>query len=72
MQTGAIQVGNEILKKKEGFDFRKINYLDTYKKNQNFTFLQSICLIAAYLAGSNKESLDLKIFTRNQVKIRKF
>ena len=59
------------MKSKDGFDYKRINYLDTYKNNQNFTFLQSLALIAAYLAGSNKETLDLKLFTRNQTKVKK-
>ena len=64
-QAAAItQVGNEILQKKEGFDYKRINYLETYKNEQNFTFLQSLCLIAAFLAGSNKEAMDSRIFTR--------
>ncbi len=49
---------------KKCFDYRTINYLETYNKNINFSFLQSLCLIAAYLAGANKESFDPKIFTR--------
>ena len=60
------QVGKEILKSHDGFDYKRINYLDTYKNNQNFTFLQSLCLIASYLAGANKEALDSRIFTRSQ------
>lgn len=57
-------MGNEYLTKADHFDHRKINYLETYKKNINFSFMQSICLIAAYLAGANSEKHDGKIFTK--------
>ena len=44
------------------FDYNKITYLSDFKKNVNFSIMQSLILIAAFLAGRNKESLDQKIF----------
>ena len=61
-QQQIVQVGKEMLEQEHLFDYRKINYLETHKKNINFSFMQSLCLISAYLAGANKESLDSKIF----------
>ncbi len=61
-------VGKELLKEVDLFDFRKINYLQTHKKKINFSYLQSMCLIAAYLSGANKETMDSRIFTKQQHK----
>ena len=61
-------VGKELLKEMDLFDFRKINYLQTHKKKINFSYLQSMCLIAAYLSGANKETMDSRIFTKQQHK----
>jgi hypothetical protein len=54
------------------FDVKKINYYENHKKNVNFSFMQSLCLIGAYLAGANKEQIDNRIFSnRVQGKMRK-
>jgi hypothetical protein len=34
--------------------------------------MQSIVLIAAYIAGQNKESLDMKLFQKDNTKLRKY
>lgn len=67
-QQQQTQVGKELLKEVDLFDYRKINYLQTHKKNINFSYLQSMCLIAAYLSGANKEAMDSRIFTKQQHK----
>jgi TolA-binding protein len=54
LQPGSQQ--NEIM-----FDFRRINYLETSKRNLNYSYMQSICLIAAYLSGAVKENHDTKV-----------
>ena len=51
-------------------DFNEINYLEDFQKDINFSFLQSIALISAYICGINKESYDLKIFENKGGKIR--
>jgi hypothetical protein len=63
--------GQMLSQRQDLFDFRKINYLETYKRNINFSYMQSLCLIGAYLAGANKEKIDNKIFVKTQQKIRK-
>lgn len=52
------------------FDYKKITYFEDYKKNINFSFMQSMVLISAHLAGHNKESMDGKIFSRERSKYR--
>jgi len=51
-----------ILDSRETYKFDQITYLQDYKKNVNFSFMQSIILISAFIAGSNKEATDIKIF----------
>lgn len=53
------------------FDHRKINYLETSKRNLNYSYMQSLCLIGAYLAGAVKDKLDVKIFCKAQHKMRR-
>lgn len=52
-------------------DFNEITYLEDYQKDINFSFLQSLVLIAAYICGLNKESQDIRMFeARNETKRR--
>lgn len=52
-------------------DFHEITYLEDYQKDVNFSFLQSLVLIAAYICGINKESYDIKLFeNRSGAKLR--
>lgn len=46
----------------ETYEYDLITYLEDHKKNRNFSFMQSLILIAAYIAGSNKESTDARLF----------
>lgn len=69
-QKATVTVGETLSQRTDLFDFRKINYLETHKRNVNFSYMQSLCLIGAYLAGANKEHWDLKIFQKNQQKFR--
>ena len=57
-------------KNQDSFNARQITYLNDYKKSINFTFLQSMALIAAYVTGMNKESLDCKLFDKDKSKMR--
>lgn len=50
------------------FKYDEITYLRDYKINSNFSFLQSIILISSFLAGSNKESTDTKLFEMDRSK----
>jgi len=59
-----------IEKNQDCFNAREITYLNDHKKSINFTFLQSMALIAAYITGSNKESLDCKLFDKDKTKMR--
>lgn len=52
------------------FNHKEITYLQDFKKNVNFSFMQAMALIAAYIAGTNKESMDGKIFDRDRSKLR--
>ena len=54
----------------ETYDYNHITYLQDYKKNSNFSYLQSIFLIAAFIAGSNRESTDIKLFEIDKSKFR--
>lgn len=51
-------------------DHTEITYLSDIKKQVNFSFMQSMALIAAYIAGMNKESSDIKLFDKSQQKHR--
>ena len=51
-------------KRSERWDIKKITYFENYKKNVNFTYMQSMCLIAGYLAAANRECLDQRMFMR--------
>ena len=57
-------------KSQDSFNAKEITYLSDHKKSINFTFLQSMALIAAYATGSNKESLDCKLFDKDKSKMR--
>lgn len=52
------------------FDYRTMSYFEDSKKNLNFSQMQSIILIGAYLAGQNKESMDVKLYTQDKSKMR--
>lgn len=47
-----------------------ICYLEDFKKQANFNFLQSMALLAAHIAGTNKESIDTKMFQVDRAKLR--
>ena len=63
-------IGEKRVTADSGFNFREITYLQDSKKNVNFSYMQSLALITAYVAGSNKESLDLKLFERDKAKMK--
>jgi hypothetical protein len=44
--------------------------LQDFKRNSNFSYLQSIILISSFIAGSNKESTDIKLFEIDKSKFR--
>ena len=54
----------------EVYKYDQITYLQDFKRNTNFSYIQSIVLIAAFLAGSNKESGDIKMFEIDKSKSR--
>lgn len=63
---------NSVLDKEkdEPMNHREITYLRDLKKSVNFTFMQALALISAYVAGMNKESMDMKLFERSGTKSR--
>jgi hypothetical protein len=54
----------------DSFNQREITYLNDFKKAINFTYMQSIALIAAYIAGMNKESMDCKLFEKDRSRMK--
>lgn len=52
------------------FKYNEMKYLDDYKKNLNFSYMQSLVLISAYVAGSNKEAQDTRTFLKEASKSR--
>jgi hypothetical protein len=54
----------------ETYKYDQITYLQDFKRNTNFSYLQSMVLIAGFLAGSNKESGDCKMFEVDKSKQR--
>jgi|TARA_B110001450_G_C17401600_1_gene391966 hypothetical protein len=52
------------------YQYDQITYLQDYKKNANFSYMQSMVLIAGFIAGSNKESTDLRLFEMDRSKFR--
>ncbi len=68
-ESKKIIIGNDQLNKKV-FDPQKITHFEDYKKNLNFTYMQSLFLISAYIAGVNREALDSKMFLKSAQKIR--
>lgn len=52
------------------FKFNEMKYLDDYKRNLNFSYIQSLILISAYVAGNNKEAFDTKMFLKELSKSR--
>jgi len=57
--------------KEETYQYDQITYLEDHKKNRNFSFMQSLILIASYIAGSNKESTDVRIFEMERQRHRR-
>jgi hypothetical protein len=47
------------------FEWEKINYVEDMRKNINFDYMQSLALIAAYIAGVNNESADTRLFEKS-------
>ena len=47
------------------FKYDEVTYLDDFKNNVNFSYMQSMALIAAYICGINKESTDLRMFEKS-------
>ena len=52
------------------YQFDHITYVQDVKKNMSFSFIQSIILIAAYCAGSNKEQTDINLFQIDKAKYK--
>ena len=50
---------------KDVFDYKEITYVKDMKKQMNFSYMQSLALCAAYITGTNKESLDLRMFEKS-------
>lgn len=46
----------------EGFNFKQIKYEGSEGSEANYGYMQTMILVAAYIAGVNKESTDLKMF----------
>jgi hypothetical protein len=42
-----------------------INYLETYKMNINFSYIKSVCLVAAFVAGFNRDIMDQRFFLKS-------
>ena len=59
-----------MLDQDETYEYNQITYLQDFKRNSNFSYLQSIVLISAFIAGSNKESTDVKLFEIDKSKFR--
>ena len=47
------------------YEWQKINYVEDLRKNINFDYMQSLALIAAYIAGINNESADARLFEKS-------
>jgi len=52
------------------FEYSTIQYLQGNSSKQNFSYIQSIVLIAAFIAGSNKESSDVRLFDHDRSRYR--
>lgn len=55
----------------EPYLYNEISYVKEYKKEINFSYMQSMILISAFIAGSNKETTDLRLFEVDRSKYRK-
>ncbi len=51
------------------WNHKEIAYLKDFKQALNFTFMSSLALCAAYIAGLNRESVDCNMFTKVTKKI---
>eukprot|EP00347_Sterkiella_histriomuscorum_P014360 403361169 len=69
-QNKAQRFQNQEILKQKTFEVLVINQLENSKKNMNFTYMQSLCLIAAYLAGANKECIDQRMFQNRSISTR--
>ena len=47
------------------FKYDEVTYLEDFKNNINFSYMQSMALIAGYICGINKESTDLRMFEKS-------
>ena len=47
---------------KDCINYNQIRYLEDMKANKDLPYVQSIVLLASYIAGTNKESSDVKLF----------
>lgn len=63
--------GGSSIGQPETYEYDQITYLEDHKKNRNFSFMQSLILIAAYIAGSNKESTDVRLFEMEKSRQRR-
>ena len=52
------------------YDWQKINKVEEQRKNINFDYMQSLALIAAYIAGVNNESSDARLFEKSSLQGR--
>lgn len=52
------------------YQFDQITYLSDFKRNSYFSYMQSMILISAFIAGSNKESTDIRLFDVDRSKFR--
>ena len=66
-QAASVQTGTSKLKAHEMglFKYDEVTYLEDFKNNINFSYMQSMALIAAYICGINKESSDLRMFEKS-------
>ena len=46
------------------FKYNEVTYLEDFKNNINFSYMQSMALISGYICGIKKESTDLIIFEK--------
>lgn len=64
MERGALGGGDDPHK------YNEITYLEDKKANKDQPYMQSIVLLAAYIAGTNKESTDVRLFDVERSKLR--
>lgn len=64
MERGTLGDGSSCI------DYNKIKFLEDQKANKDQPRMQSIVLLAAYIAGTNKESSDVRLFDVERSKWR--